>query len=527
MSKRFMYLMIVAVALLVPLACLQALAAPVELTVDKVGLGDITGQRIAAEIDALLLSKLNVKVRWVALGWDEQTTKPNLQLAAGDPPDIIWYPGLDATSLRWIKQGMIQPWSPEMLKAAPRVAESLSQLPDVKIKGKYYFSPQLLEKPFARPARTMIIRQDWLDKLHLKMPTNLDEFLSVAKAFTFKDPDGNGKNDTFGIGAYGDTGWGMGLGHTPDCIFAAFGLTGFIEGFTYKNGKLVLNGIQPEWKAALAYYKKLYSAGVWSPESVNYKEDQASNAFDAGAFGISVMPDAWKLDGRITNAMRANPRARVTFIPELKRSSTATRKIYWVPYLWWGSMWITKNCKDPVLAAKFLDLSLSPEWWRTCILGVQGVHYELKDGKIILDPYMETRIKDKIADSKTKIMNYELGWGVGDWNGSSEPDDPLFQQVKTLGEVNKEQMNQMRAYFKTLSKDPKNIIVDPTWGYVTEGWEKFKRLYLDLGAKYFPKMIRGQMDFEKGWKDYLKEFNSLGGPKAVEEYLKAWEEDKK
>ena len=36
-------------------------------------------------------------------------------------------------------------------------------------------------------------------KLKLKAPTTIDEFESVMDAFTNKDPDGNGKKDTFGF----------------------------------------------------------------------------------------------------------------------------------------------------------------------------------------------------------------------------------------------------------------------------------------------------------------------------------------
>lgn len=43
------------------------------------------------------------------------------------------------------------------------------------------------------------IRQDWLDKLGMKPPKTLDELVAVAKAFIEKDPDGNSKNDTYGI----------------------------------------------------------------------------------------------------------------------------------------------------------------------------------------------------------------------------------------------------------------------------------------------------------------------------------------
>ncbi|WP_199613969.1 extracellular solute-binding protein [Paenibacillus alkalitolerans] len=40
------------------------------------------------------------------------------------------------------------------------------------------------------------IRTDWLNKLNLEMPKNLDELEAVLKAFKENDPDGNGKDDT-------------------------------------------------------------------------------------------------------------------------------------------------------------------------------------------------------------------------------------------------------------------------------------------------------------------------------------------
>ena len=52
--------------------------------------------------------------------------------------------------------------------------------------------------PYAR-----IVRKDWLDKLGMKVPTNLAELKEMARRFTVDDPDGNGKNDTWGMTASG------------------------------------------------------------------------------------------------------------------------------------------------------------------------------------------------------------------------------------------------------------------------------------------------------------------------------------
>ncbi|MBB3131248.1 ABC-type glycerol-3-phosphate transport system substrate-binding protein [Paenibacillus rhizosphaerae] len=40
------------------------------------------------------------------------------------------------------------------------------------------------------------VRSDWLKKLNLEMPQNLEELEAVMKAFKEQDPDGNGKDDT-------------------------------------------------------------------------------------------------------------------------------------------------------------------------------------------------------------------------------------------------------------------------------------------------------------------------------------------
>ena len=48
----------------------------------------------------------------------------------------------------------------------------------------------------------LLVRKDWLDNLGLKAPTTLDELYDVLYAFTYNDPDKNGKNDTYGYGAF-------------------------------------------------------------------------------------------------------------------------------------------------------------------------------------------------------------------------------------------------------------------------------------------------------------------------------------
>ena len=53
------------------------------------------------------------------------------------------------------------------------------------------------------------IRKDWLANLGLEIPTTADELMSVARAFTYDDPDGNGEDDTWALTSAGN---GQGVG---------------------------------------------------------------------------------------------------------------------------------------------------------------------------------------------------------------------------------------------------------------------------------------------------------------------------
>lgn len=43
------------------------------------------------------------------------------------------------------------------------------------------------------PHHRLLIREDWLQKLNLQVPTTTEELYNVANAFVNQDPDGNGK----------------------------------------------------------------------------------------------------------------------------------------------------------------------------------------------------------------------------------------------------------------------------------------------------------------------------------------------
>ena len=73
---------------------------------------------------------------------------------------------------------------------------------NASIDGKTYAT----DRARALGRNGVTIRKDWLENLGLEEPKTIDEFYNVLKAFTKDDPDGNGKDDTYGLVASKFTG---------------------------------------------------------------------------------------------------------------------------------------------------------------------------------------------------------------------------------------------------------------------------------------------------------------------------------
>lgn len=115
--------------------------------------------------------------------------------AAGlDLPDV-WIN--DSASLgTYQAQGWLQPVGPDDVAGSDAVPEALWD-ETVGLDGEHY------AVPFSRQTMATFVRTDWLDALGLAVPTTWDELADVAQAFATEDPDGDGKDDTYGMAVPG------------------------------------------------------------------------------------------------------------------------------------------------------------------------------------------------------------------------------------------------------------------------------------------------------------------------------------
>lgn len=260
------------------------------------------------------LTGIQVKFTHPPLG--QQRDQFNLLISTKELPDVIYYNWADAVGgpEKMIKDGRIIRLNELIDSYAPNLKRIIESDPDVKKQialddGTIYMFPLLkLDALKLNATSGLIMRQDWLDKLNLKVPTNIDEWYTVLKAFKEQDPNGNGKPDELPF-----TGnWGPGNLTKLHDFAAAFGVIG---GFQLNGDKVEFGPIQPGYRDFLETMAKWYKEGLIDPEIMT----NDGKAFDykvtsnlAGAYQGGVFSGM----GKYFNLMRdTDPNFNLTGVP--------------------------------------------------------------------------------------------------------------------------------------------------------------------------------------------------------------------
>ena len=137
-----------------------------------------------------------------------------------------------------------------------------------------------LPSGFNTHAPAVYIRSDWLEAVGLDAPKNLNELERVALAFVTDDPDGNGRDDTYGL--YFDKDLG-----SLNAVMIALGAVN--QGWIEKNGRVEPGRIQPEMKNAWSLLARWYEQGIIAEEfAIKGGNEEARQDLISGKVGIKV-----------------------------------------------------------------------------------------------------------------------------------------------------------------------------------------------------------------------------------------------
>jgi putative aldouronate transport system substrate-binding protein len=300
-------------------------------------------------------NRLNIVVKydWVAAGADFGQ-KIKLAISANNLPDAVIVGMTEFKAMEKFGQiadltDAFNSYASDILKTFYKSGgDALKSL--VETDGKIMAVPATVPK--AGGMSQMWIRQDWLKKLGLEVPKNIEELKKVAKAFVEQDPDGDGKKNTIGIigppkngGLAGTDGilWGL------DPIFAAYkSFPGYW--LKDKNGQVVYGSTQPETKQALQTIAQMYKDGLIDKEML-VRDDclQPVLGNKAGIFFGSwwvgyTLSDAYKQDPAPDWQAYAYPLADDgKFYAHMSAPATAF-------------VVVNKNYKNPEAAIKIINL---------------------------------------------------------------------------------------------------------------------------------------------------------------------------
>ena len=316
-------------------------------------------------------------------------------------PDIIHYFGADLKQLG-VEGGLI-PLEDLIEKYAPNIQKFFEDCPQAKraataSDGHVYYIPGSLAgiDIGALPSQGWFIRQDWLDKLGLETPTTVDELYEVLKAFKTQDPNGNGIDDE------------IPLFRRDGSIGFLYTLFAINKGWYEVDGETHYGAVEEAYKNAVANIAKWYKEGIIDKE-IFTRGGQAREQLLSGNLG-GCTHDWFSSTGAYNDAYKDSvPGIDLEpFAPpaDINGNVVEDHSRMVLHELGWG---ISKDNKHPEETMKYFDFWMSKEGQDLRSFGVEGVHYNVVDGKKQFTDEVLNAPEGAVAYLKSQGAKLEIG----------------------------------------------------------------------------------------------------------------------
>jgi len=232
------------------------------------------------KLNELIEREYNVNLEWEVVANDHYQDKLHVMIAAGQPLDLAYmanptiYPSDLLESIAYKLDNKLAHYG------------ALSQLPAASVAQL----KQTTSGIYGLPKLTSgvdgvfpVVNQDWLDKLGLAYPKTIEELSIVMQYFVKYDPDGNGKDDTYGLSGYINK--------------VDLGALAWVEHVFNENasryerrGNEVIDlALSQSTREALLWLNKAYAEGLIDPEILINTSDKAKQMLNDEKAGIVAM----------------------------------------------------------------------------------------------------------------------------------------------------------------------------------------------------------------------------------------------
>lgn len=369
----------------------------------------------------------NVHIEFECFPASSYKDQKNIMLTTGDYPDgFFGYMTMDMADINaYGPMGIFIPVDDLIDQYCPNYKAVLEKFPVMQGKttsledGKKYSFGSINEAPARDYPDNLIINKTWLDNLGLQVPTTMEEYYEVLKAFKEKDANGNGDpNDeipyTFlainHINGYGSFFGAYGRAEAFNAAGAA------LNHFVVENGKVIYEPITEEWKTAVKELRKFVQEGLWDNEGFVQDGDQYNGKLTS-ATAIVGSAYTWSTGSFGENSDQYIPLAplKATASSEPAKVHKRQNHISFQP----AGLVITEKCEKPEILAQWIDLFYGETMSIMSAKGPQLVESITEDGVFSYDEtpaadgtaWSTVASHEAPADGAPRCMTNEMGIG--------------------------------------------------------------------------------------------------------------------
>jgi putative aldouronate transport system substrate-binding protein len=356
------------------------------------------------------LTRTSIDVTWVPDA--TYAEKYSLMQVSGDLPSITYLPKKLLRSGVWIsaaRNGVFWEIPESTLRDYDNLAAAINESTyrDAAIDGKIYGVP----KSSWSALNGLFYRSDWLDAVGMEPPETMDEIYEVARAFTFEDPDGNGRDDTYGFSYIDD-----GENETAWAGFDAFVVAaGGYNRWGIENGSAVPYFDTPEYMTAMKFLKRLYDEGLMNADFALVKGNQKYNAFNQGDVGV-MYNYYTNLGGKFNDLLAkqgveiADARRVIDIVGSLRdvNGNYTQPGSYPVSAIFAVSRDKVETEEGLSRVLEFFDASASVDGEYRWLVewGIEGLHYEsIEDGRPVRTEEQNRRYDSEVKELATEAIS--------------------------------------------------------------------------------------------------------------------------
>jgi len=321
-----------------------------------------------------------IKINWECTIANDFPQAVQTRLAAGvQLPDMITVPDPVPYLTQKIfinLDSLINDYAPDIKKVFDENKDVRAAMADPS--GAILCIPTIPKEINTIHTRMLAIRKDWLDKVGLPVPTTMDDWYAALKAF--KNAPGMPSN----LIPYNHSS----KTNLADqrAFSAAFGLElAYANGYHVgSDGKIFYDYQTENGKAFITFLSRLVAEGLMTSTDDNEGRANLAN-------GIVGAYDGWpdSLTPSKILLVKNHPEANLVPapFPTSSYNSKPTSISPYPTYEYAASMFISKDCKQPEIAMKWLNFLFTPAGKNLTNFGIEGANYTMQNGQAVINDF--------------------------------------------------------------------------------------------------------------------------------------------